>query len=255
MIVDVVAIREGEYLVGDDHVPNAFPRHMRRLRRPIWMDASPVTWRLFQTFVAVGGYANPEWWRFGPKRLFLKSVVTQIDRRCCELAEQVSQLSMGEDSGRWDIADRPIVGLTWFEAAALARACGARLPLEVEWEISQMPASGDDAQSHDASESSSRVRSHWGAEVWLGQFQEWTSAVFSPRYWSADLADPGELYSPDSSEAQVSVRGTAPTDVHQHLSYRRGADPWSGTSYRTFRRVWDQAPAVDQISAVRAGAA
>jgi iron(II)-dependent oxidoreductase len=91
---------------------------------PLLLDRYPVTNRQFRQFVEAGGYALPALWE---------------PDAAIAIAELVDQTGMpgprfwrgahypsGED-------DHPVVGVSWYEAAAYARWTGKRLPGEGEW--------------------------------------------------------------------------------------------------------------------------
>ena len=73
----------------------------------------PVTVAEFQTFLDDDGYLNAKWWADGG----------------------FGKFDMPED---WDdqveYPNRPVVGVSWFEAAAYSAWAGSRLPAEAEWE-------------------------------------------------------------------------------------------------------------------------
>jgi formylglycine-generating enzyme required for sulfatase activity len=73
----------------------------------------PVTVEEFRRFVEDGGYDNPRWWRNG--------------------------FPSGHHApDKWDEqlqhANRPIVGVSWYEAMAYCEWQGVQLPVEAEWE-------------------------------------------------------------------------------------------------------------------------
>lgn len=89
---------------------------------------SAVTNGAFQAFVEGGGYARPEWWT---REAWAWKEQYDIERPAGWTA----------DGREWRMdrcepldPSKPVVHVSWFEADAFARAHGARLPTEVEWE-------------------------------------------------------------------------------------------------------------------------
>jgi gamma-glutamyl hercynylcysteine S-oxide synthase len=88
----------------------------------------PVTNGAFEQFVHGGGYARPEWWT---REAWAWKEQYDIERPAGWTA----------DGGEWRMdrcepldPRKPVVHVSWFEADAFARAHGARLPTEAEWE-------------------------------------------------------------------------------------------------------------------------
>ncbi|MEN9244930.1 MAG: SUMF1/EgtB/PvdO family nonheme iron enzyme [Gloeomargarita sp. DG02_5_bins_242] len=101
--------------------------------------ATPVTQGEFAEFIAAGGYQDPRWWSQAGWQWLQRENVTQ------PLYWQ-SQYQ-----------NRPVCGISYYEASAYCRFIGKRLPRESEWE--------------------------WAAQQGLpqrGQVWEWTSSWFSP---------------------------------------------------------------------------
>jgi len=106
---------------------NERPRHGRELSA-YKIGRAAVTNGAFQAFVTGGGYERPEWW----------------SREAWAWKEQYDiQRPAGwtADGHEWRMDRRqpldprkPVVHVSWFEADAFARAHGARLPTEAEWE-------------------------------------------------------------------------------------------------------------------------
>lgn len=244
----VVEIPADEYEIGDESVPNASPRHRRLQRKSIWIDARPVSWGLFEEYVAGGGYGRNELWppltarsgidAFGP-----------IDLRCQTLLRQ-SELCWQVDAfNEWKSLDNPATGLSWFEAYSVAKFYGARLPFEVEWEIAM--------RNYTSSKTEKRKCSAipWcafsltdrGCVDTRGTLQEWTLDGFQPQYWRADFNRTGIPWAPETHTTGVSIRGSSPIDTHSHVCFRVGRPPDEGHPYRGFRRVWDYPPSPRQV--------
>jgi gamma-glutamyl hercynylcysteine S-oxide synthase len=90
----------------------------------VFLDRYPVTNKQYQRFVAVGGYQEMAIW----DREILPAVLDFVD-------------STGQPgprfwkNGRYPAgeANLPVVGVSWYEAAAYARWVGKRLPTDAEW--------------------------------------------------------------------------------------------------------------------------
>jgi iron(II)-dependent oxidoreductase len=110
---------------------NERPRHRTEL--PAFrIGRTPITNATFLTFVEGGGYKRRPWW--GREAWAWKE---QYD---ITHPEGWARGSTGEWR-RWTLdgwqpidPDEPVVHISWFEADAFARAHGARLPTETEWE-------------------------------------------------------------------------------------------------------------------------
>jgi formylglycine-generating enzyme required for sulfatase activity len=118
-----VTIPEGTFCIGAqkgnnkgrNYDPEAYddesPEHEVALRR-FRIGRFPVTVQEFGAFIANGGYSERKHWLQG----------------CCEFKEP-------EDWERQkQYPNRPVVGVSWFEAAAYCSWAGGRLPTEAEWE-------------------------------------------------------------------------------------------------------------------------
>jgi len=97
---------------------NERPRH--RVELPAYrIGRTPITNATFLAFVEGGGYVRREWWTD-------------------EGWAWKEEYDITHPGGRTRLAERPpdapAMHVSWFEADALARAHGARLPTEQEWE-------------------------------------------------------------------------------------------------------------------------
>jgi gamma-glutamyl hercynylcysteine S-oxide synthase len=119
---------------------NEQPRHQTDVRE-FQIGRAPITNATYLTFVEGGGYRRREWWS-------------------AEAWHWKEEYDISHPQGWTSELDpgAPVVHVSWFEAAAFARAHGARLPREQEWEKAA---------------TSDQVLDHTGA-VW-----EWTETEFT----------------------------------------------------------------------------
>jgi formylglycine-generating enzyme required for sulfatase activity len=248
-IASITHVKGGKYSIGSNCIPNASPQHFRELR-PYWIDRVPVTFGHFERFVAGGGYDDCSLWLDSGESPSIPS----IDLYCDQLLEQsiiAAGLFREKPTRSFDI---PLVGVSWSEAAAIARFAGGRLPFESEWEVAMHRTASITVKKCDGIGSSdiarcwqNAPRSDWGCVVATNVLQEWTADAFSPVYWRAD----SELHGVVWTQGQVygvSLRGSCIADVHKDYRFRRSADPTERHSERGFRRVWESEPSPDQFS-------
>jgi len=94
---------------------NERPRHAVEVAR-FAIARRPVTNATWMAFVEGGGYVRREWW-------------SSEGWAWKEEYDITHHASVADGA-----SDAPVCHVSWFEAEALARWCGARLPTEVEWE-------------------------------------------------------------------------------------------------------------------------
>lgn len=90
----------------------------------LFLDRYPVTNRQFHEFVAAGGYEQSALW--DPS--ILPAVLDFVDR-----TGQPGPAFWRDGRFEPGKGDHPVVGVSWFEAAAFARWVGKRLPTDAEW--------------------------------------------------------------------------------------------------------------------------
>jgi ergothioneine biosynthesis protein EgtB len=139
----MLQIPAGPFAMGSDAIDaldNERPIHQVDLET-YWIDRHPVTCQQYRTFMAAGGYQNPEWWSPQGWQWLQDHPVTQP--------------LYWQEGAAFD--DQPVCGVNWYEAEAYARFVGKRLPTEAEWEKA----------------------THWNADNMLGQVWEWTDSWFA----------------------------------------------------------------------------
>jgi len=115
-----IRIRGGEIWQGataDWAIDNERPSHRVHVD-DFWMDCALVTCAQFAQFMARGGYEKKQWWSEQGWEWKVRSRITQ-------------PLYW---SDRPALRQKPVCGVSWYEAAAYARSVGKRLPSESEWE-------------------------------------------------------------------------------------------------------------------------
>jgi gamma-glutamyl hercynylcysteine S-oxide synthase len=129
--LELVEVQAGPCTIGA--LPEGFAYDNERPRHAVELPAfrigrAPVTNGAFQAFVDGGGYRRPEWWS---REAWAWKEQYDIERPAGWTA----------DGREWRMdrcepldPRKPVVHVSWFEADAFARAHGARLPTEVEWE-------------------------------------------------------------------------------------------------------------------------
>ncbi|BAY09406.1 ergothioneine biosynthesis protein EgtB [Calothrix sp. NIES-2098] len=117
---DTIQIPAGEFEQGNnsiDALDNESPAHKVYLDT-YWIDRYPVTCGQYLTFIEAGGYQDRRWWSNAGWH-WLQT-------------EQVTQPLYWDNDRTWD--NRPVCGVSWYEAEAYSRFVGKRLPTEAEWE-------------------------------------------------------------------------------------------------------------------------
>lgn len=130
--LEFIEVPAGEATIGAPACRFAYdnerPLHRTDVRSYL-IARTPVTNATYLTFVEGGGYKRREWWS---DEGWAWKEDYDISRPACWTADHTAEWRLGklEPLG----PDRPVVHISWFEADAFARANGARLPTEIEWE-------------------------------------------------------------------------------------------------------------------------
>lgn len=117
---ETICIKAGKFEQGSnsiDALDNERSLHLVHLDT-YYIDRYPVTCGQYRTFIEARGYQNSTWWSDAGWR-WLQT-------------EGVTKPLYWSDDTRWD--DRPVCGVSWYEAEAYAQFVGKRLPTEAEWE-------------------------------------------------------------------------------------------------------------------------
>jgi formylglycine-generating enzyme required for sulfatase activity len=119
---------------GKDWAKIELPRH-RVAVDGFALAKYPTTNAMFARFIEDGGYRNPEWWRDAPEDFW------RDDGTIKDWLGDVRSQPRFWDEERLNGSNQPVVGVSWYEAAAYCRwltatlddGCVYRLPTEAEW--------------------------------------------------------------------------------------------------------------------------
>jgi iron(II)-dependent oxidoreductase len=196
--LELVEVPAGECTIGAPPTGFAYdnerPRHHTDVRR-FRIGSGPITNASYLTFVEGGGYRRREWWSEEGWAWKEQYDITRPGAWTADLRAEWRLSELEPLDPR-----RAVVHVSWFEADAFARAHGARLPTETEWEK---------------------------AATWDQQTQ-----AARPFPWGKDPIVPGVHANVDHLD-----RGSAPADAHPAGASPYGClgmigDVWEWTSSR-----------------------
>ncbi len=218
--LESIGARDGEAFVFD----NELPRHQRFVQ-PFALADRLVTVRELVAFVADRGYETASLWLSDGWDWVRENAVrapmhARIDGGACVV--------FGLDGEREARPNEPVVHVSFYEADAIARWLGARLPTESEWEVAASRAAiGSEANLLDtgalrprAARSLPEVRG--GVRQLFGDAWEWTRSSYEPYPGYAPASGALGEYNGKFMVSQLVLRGGScftPRD-HVRASYR-----------------------------------
>jgi len=234
------ALSGGTFAIGADARGFAFdnerPRH-DVVVRPFSLATRPIANAEVLAFIADDGYGDPRHW--------LSDGWQTVQREGWR-----APLYWNADGTLWELAGARAIDpaetachLSYYEADAIARWLGARLPTEAEWEIAAAgvaPDRGnfaDDDRLHPSRGDGSEAVAQMFGDVW-----EWTSSSYSPYPGFRPLAGALGEYNGKFMSGQQVLRGGSCFTPRGHVraSYRNFFPPaarWQMTGARIARDV------------------
>lgn len=218
-----VAHDGGLVTIGADAKGFAFdnegPRHKAWLE-PFAIASRPVTNDEVRAFIEAGGYREPRLWL---------SEGFDLVRSHDLVAPLYFELDSGAMrgfslDGMIDLDPAaPAAHLSYYEADAIARFLGARLPTEVEWEIAAARHRADVGNFRESGALKPlRAAQADGADAMFGDVWEWTSSAYAPYPGFAPSADAVGEYNGKFMVNQWVLRGGSCFTPRGHVraSYR-----------------------------------
>ncbi len=126
--MEMVLVPAGCFMMGsEDGDSDERPVHEQCFDEPFWISKHEVTNAQYREFIEAGGYDDPQWW---------------TDAGWAEKESRGWTEPLYWTDSTWNADDQPVVGVSWYEAAAYANwwadtytnGRGMRLPTEAEWE-------------------------------------------------------------------------------------------------------------------------
>jgi iron(II)-dependent oxidoreductase len=200
---EYAVVAAGPFLMGTDDrgfaYDNERPAHWVEVAR-FRMDLGPVTNGQYLAFMADGGYRRRELWSDAGWFWLMEARVSHPGQWIPSPEGGFGERAFGRVVPL--VADRPVVHVAWYEAAAYARWAGKRLPTEAEWEKAaawdletrvarrypwgNLPPTEDHANLDQRTFAPAAVgafprgRSFFGCHQMLGDVWEWTASDFEP---------------------------------------------------------------------------
>jgi ergothioneine biosynthesis protein EgtB len=204
--------------------------------RPYRIATRPIVNAEVSAFVAEGGYRDPRWW--------LSDGWSTLRAERWELplywAKHSNELAHYTLSGVQAIApDEPACHLSYYEADAIARWLGGRLPTEAEWEHASTDLSPDRGNfaEDDRLHPAPSPANDGGLHQMFGDVWEWTASSYSPYPGFRPLGGALAEYNGKFMSGQQVLRGGSCFTPRGHVraSYRNFFPPaarWQMTGAR-----------------------
>jgi gamma-glutamyl hercynylcysteine S-oxide synthase len=200
---EYAVVPAGPFVMGTDNRSFAYdnerPAHVVELPR-YRIDLAPVTNGQYLSFIRDGGYCRRELWN-DEGWLWLKEAgVTHPLHWVVRPDGSPGVARFGRVLPL--LLDRPVIHVSWYEAAAYARWAGKRLPTEAEWEkaaawdletrVTRRYPWGDASPTEEHANLDQRTfapaavgaypsgRSFFGCHQMIGDVWEWTATDFAP---------------------------------------------------------------------------
>lgn len=188
--LEFVAVEGGEFVIGAGGEDFAYDNELPCRELPVErfeIARTPVTNASWLEFLREGGYRERQWWSDeGWAWVTAEAITAPL---YWELDGDGPPLELTSCGPRAFDPDRPVAHISFFEAEAFARARGARLPTEVEWEAAAQwqrgaPTDRGAANVGQVSFDTAPVGAYpagacdCGALDMIGNLWEWTASEF-----------------------------------------------------------------------------